>query len=780
MPFRKTQHAFSTGEVSRLVHSRDEVQQISAALRTMQNFIPLIQGAAQKRSGTKFIFQPWVPTGYGAPNYHLIPFHSPEGEYMLLGGNGFVYICENRQQLADGRDLTITNIDTVSDEIEIGALDDNTPLAGPCKFTTTGTLPTTVPQINTTDSYEITATAGVKEYHVYPLAGGPLITFSDVGVGTHSITRNHMESFSYSGFDLKYAQSEDSMYFARAAQEPFKLIREDADTWTVTTFITFINGPWVPINQTEILITVTATVGTLDAVGSTVTLTASGPVPAAGFFQPGDAGKWMRIYDLPITGSPSSGVGVVSLPGVVGAGNSIAGCTIQRAWQNNTGVAGFDFNFGLAWTAARGYPACVMFHEQRLFYAGEPLLPQTLRGSETYKYENFSPSEDDGTVVSTNAVEFTLNSDRFNSVKWMLSSGKLYLGTDGGIFSVDSASDSEPITPTSIDAKRVSSNRSNNVQPVGVDSSIVFTTPTGTKVVSIDYEFAKDKFIAEDLTLLAEHLSAAGVVQIAFQQEPVPSLWVVCTDGSLLSLTIDSSQKVRGWTRHVLGGSFSGGAPVVETVGVLPGPGQDDVWLVVKRTIDGATVRTVEIMERLRRPEDPIEDSYFVDCGIVYDGAPTTTITGLDHLEGETVDIFADGAVVPPAVVTSGQVTLSTAASKVSVGLNFVGKMQTLPYQVDSDEGSTNGIPRRIHKVIFHFLDTVGGKFGRDFSGSLSSLVFRRASDPMDSPVSPFSGYKEEPFPGDYDEESGVCIQHDDPSSMTLLSLTTETTHSKR
>ncbi|KKK79222.1 hypothetical protein LCGC14_2835680, partial [marine sediment metagenome] len=146
------------------------------------------------------------------------------------------------------------------------------------------------------------------------------------------------------------------------------------------------------------------------------------------------------------------------------------------------------------------------------------------------------------------------------------------------------------------------------------------------------------------MTRLAQHITRGGIVEMDFQQEPDSLVWAVRSDGQLLSMTFRREEDVVGWTRHIIGGSFSTGDAVVESVAVIPGENgagqtqssenRDEVWVTVKRTINGSTVRYVEVFERDYETGDDEEDSYYADSIITYDGVATSTITGLDHLEG--------------------------------------------------------------------------------------------------------------------------------------------------
>jgi hypothetical protein len=230
---------------------------------------------------------------------------------------------------------------------------------------------------------------------------------------------------------------------------------------------------------------------------------------------------------------------------------------------------------------------------------------------------------------------------------------------------------------------------------------------------------------------------------------------------------------VIGWHRHIVGGSFSGGDAVVESVVVTPsGDGtRDEVGMIVKRTINGATKRYVEFMTKMFEDGDAVEDAFFVDCGLSYSGAPTTTITGAGHLEGETVKLWVDGASHPDKVVAGGQVTLDRAGSTVQLGLGYNVDGQTLGFEVGAQDGTAQGKLQRIHNCTFRLHNTGDGvSVGPDFD-HLDPIIFRESGDATNSPVPLFTGDKFVDWDGEYTTSTYVCWRHNSPAPFTLLAV---------
>jgi hypothetical protein len=409
------------------------------------------------------------------------------------------------------------------------------------------------------------------------------------------------------------------------------------------------------------------------------------------------------------------------------------------------------------WTAALGYPEAVCFYEGRLWFARD----DTLWGSVVEDYENFRASSEDDAAVKT-----TFLANEVNTIKWLEHGRALMGGAVGGEWTVDSASTTEPITPTSIKAKRETTYGCANTEPLKIAGSIIFVQRAGRKLREHTYRFETDGYTAPDLTLLASHISESGFVDLAYQQEPFSIIWAVRADGLLVALTYDRSQEVVGWHRHPTDG-------LVESVAVIPGiDDEDEVWISVKRTINGSTKRYVEYLKPFDHGEDQ-EDSFFVDSGLTYDGSPSTSISGLSHLEGETVTILADGATHPERTVASGAITLAQAASVVHVGLPYTATLKTMRIDSGSAMGTAQGKKKRIHEIRARFFETLGGRIGGTLT-KLENIYYRKSGDPMDAPPPLFTGDKVITNPQGWNTDGQVVIVQEDPLPITVLAVMAE------
>ncbi len=229
--------------------------------------------------------------------------------------------------------------------------------------------------------------------------------------------------------------------------------------------------------------------------------------------------------------------------------------------------------------------------------------------------------------------------------------------------------------------------------------------------------------------------------------------------------------------------------PVVESIAVIPGndgagqvqdsTARDEVWMIVKRTIGGATVRYIEVIEKafenpgIGEEGDDQEDAYYADSMITYDSTSTSTITGLTHLEGETVKILADGGTHADKTVASGQITLDEAASVVQVGLGYSHRIKTLRLEGGNPAGTAVGKTKRIDGVTFVLLNSQTLRWG-PVDTNMFETDFREVTDPMDYATPYFTGDYYTEFDGEWDSDPRIIIEHDDPTPFTLLTMAPE------
>jgi hypothetical protein len=346
----------------------------------------------------------------------------------------------------------------------------------------------------------------------------------------------------------------------------------------------------------------------------------------------------------------------------------------------------------------------------------------------------------------------------------------LIVGTVGGEFVVSASGTTQPITPTNVQIQRQSSYGSANVDAVQIENVTMFLQRAKRKIRELTYNLNIDQYQATDLTLLAEHITEGGIVEMSYQQEPDSILWCVRSDGTLLGFTYARAEQVTGWHRHIIGGSFSSGNAVVESVASIPTENnEDEFYMIVKRTINGATRRYVEYLTLFDYGTDQ-EDAFYVDSGLTYSGSAATTISGLDHLEGETVTILANGATHANKTVSSGAVTLDRSATKVHIGLPYTSTLQTMRAEAGGEGGTSQSKDKRIHEVTLRLHETVGVEVGPNLN-DMERIPFRSSAASMDAAVPLFTGDKQVEFRDDFNTDGFVFVRQTQPLPLTVISI---------
>lgn len=631
--------------------------------------------------------------------------------------------------------------------------------------------------------------------------------------------------------ELRVTQSSDIMYLLHKDHAPRKLSRFDNDSWDLSE-VSFSEPPYLDVGivyENGVLTAKPGVTITPSAVSGSITVTASSDI-----FQSTDVGRSIRykagpdtsdavtytgtgtqtnfdisffpqtssdieVYKIAATGiktlqtnpthySVSSGqVVMVSAPSTSekiliqpkNAGSGEWGYMTITAYSSGTSVtatvnsaelggtnASEDWRLG-AWSETTGYPRAGVFHEQRLFLGGSIAQEQTVWGSTTGVFEDFSPDNvlNKGDIDDDTSVSFTIASTKAQTILWLSSQTALLIGTSNGVHSLSGGTNTG-ITPTSVKRVKETNAACEFAAQVETDNQTIFIQRLQRRVFSIGYRFEIDGYQTTDLSLLAEHIgTSSGFKEIVYQEIPDKVIWAILDDGSLVSCTYVPGQDVIGWATHTVGGSDV----QVESLCVIPSTSSDEVYALVKRTINGGTKRYLEVLTD-QFNQDEKEDAFFVDSGLTYSGASTSTISGLNHLEGESVTVLADGAAHAPKTVSSGSITLDLEAEKVQVGLGYDATLETNFIESGSRFGTNQGTLSRIIDVSIRFHETIGAKVG--YSSALTDLIsFRNSADNMDSGPSLFTGDKELQFPHGQELGYKVYLKSDQPLPCTVLAF---------
>lgn len=462
-------------------------------------------------------------------------------------------------------------------------------------------------------------------------------------------------------------------------------------------------------------------------------------------FRAADVGKYVAVNN-----------GLVLITEYI-SGEQVKGQIIKEL-DSTDATTGWTLRIGM-WDATQGWPYAVTFKDERLIFGGSDSFPQYIWGSPVGDYEKFPGGTDDA-----DSFAFEIAAREVNVIRWLEPGKNLVAGTAGAEWVISGGGDDSPITPTNVNVKQHTANGSANIMALTANRSILFIQEHGEKLMEFTYDFESDGYVAPDLTLLAEHITAGGLTALAYQKTPYSIVWGVRADGMLVGMTYLREQDIIAWHQHPLGGTNT----EVESIAVIPGSTADELWMIVKRTINGGTVRYVEYMTDFFDGGDQ-EDAFYVDSGLTYDSDETPTITGLDHLEGETVKVYGDGLTQADKVVSSGSITIATAAKVVQVGLAYCSDLELMRYAPPVELGKFQGSIKRIVKLVLRLYETLSCQFGPDTS-NLDSI------DSTELTESLYTGDYEVGFPGGYETPGRVFIRQLNPEPMTITAIVRKAT----
>lgn len=744
---------FTAGELSPRLDGRTELSKYFNGCKTLQNFLVVPQGGATRRPGTEFIAEVKTSSLSG----RLIPFEfNVEQAYILEFGNLYFRIYKDGGQVVDGSDVPI----------EVATPYATADLSG-LKFAQSADVmyivhPDYPPrQITRTghDAWTITEVAFRRGPMLDPLFDGTTLTAS-ARTGSVTITASANTFVSTDvGRLVKLHDGFAEITAYSSATSVTATVKENAD------------------RREELMPSYTAT--TISAHEGDPSATglehndrfqdSSGSFLDQGF----KVGMKVSVSGFTDANNNESSALIVSVTADTILVAPSGDLTDEAAGDSVTisGILEADDAFSLgAFSDTTGYPACVSFFEQRLVFANTLESPQTIFFSVAGDFTNFTAGTDDD-----DALTYTIGSNQVNVIRYLTSSRALLVGTSGGEFVVRAGSIDAPISPTNTQIKRQASYGSADIQPITVSNVALFVQRAKRKIRELVYNFDTDSYIAPDMTLLAEHITEGLIKEIAFQQEPDNVVWTVLENGKICGMTYRREEEVVAWHEHTIGGTFvSGGTTYpygfVESVAVIPSQNaEDEVYFLVARTINGATKRHVERMKPIEFGTN-IEDAFYVDSGLSYSGSAVTTISGLDHLEGESVTILANGSTHANKTVSSGSITLDRSTTKCHIGLSYTSTLQTMRVEAGGVEGTSQGKTKRIRDITLRVLNSVGAKVGPD-ENTLELIPFRDSSMAMDSAVPMFTGDKDIEFPSGYDSDGFVVVKQDQALPLTILAI---------
>jgi len=731
------------GEITPRLHGRTDIDRYANAARKLVNAHPVIHGGARRRAGTRF----YKASKISAKRSRLIPFvYSRDTAYMLEFGDGYV-----RVHGAGGIDLGVEVASPYSDGM-LDAVDyahgaDTMFLFHEAVYPQTllRTAPTTFVLGNAALINVPFQEAGSSPAaRLTPERTGPLGETIYLAAGNYAGTVANT-GLTWSGGTVTVGATGHGL----STGDMVQVVGAVPDAYNIGATRITVTG----VNNYEY--DLAANPGPATAFGTTTRIDGTAAFSAA------DVGKSIKINDGLVKVTSYLGNNVVR--GIIKHELSSGVYAPQDAWTIHAE----------AWGATPGYPRTGTLFEQRLVCGGSPAYPQTFWGSAIAGYYDFLQGTNDD-----DAYSFTLASNEVSPISYLASLRNLAVHTYGGEFSVQGGVE-KPITPTNIRVRGETTHGSKGVRPVYVGEESVFVQRSGRKVRALGYQAGDDKYSASDMLVFAEHLTQSyGVTGLTFQQEPEQMLWAPREDGAFLSATVDREQSVLGWAPHYTEG-------VVESMATIPNGDRDETWLIVRRTVNGATVRYLEIFDDTFEPmypgaaptgwppyADPVVYGYTVDCGKSFDNAGGQTTFSVPHLIGCTVDIVADGSVMPQQVVpVSGNVTITRPSKRTLIGLHFESQVGLLTPELGTGTGSAQGNSMRTSEISMRFLNTLGAKV-LDGDGQEQDVGFRELGPAvLDAVPTPFSGLKRIETLGWERGRSELTVVQDQPLPMHLLSV---------
>jgi hypothetical protein len=359
-----------------------------------------------------------------------------------------------------------------------------------------------------------------------------------------------------------------------------------------------------------------------------------------------------------------------------------------------------------AWSDESGWPKAVALYEDRLVGAGTDADPIAGWASKSALYDDHGLSDP---LVDDDAVSWRLTGGELNQVEWLSSGRDLLIGTAGSLRAVGRADNNKAFSPTNVRQRNETSISASGADPVTIENTTLLIDSNKTRLYEAAYTYETEGYQAQEASTLNEHLYAIGVEEIAYQEHPHKIVWGRRTDGKLIASTYDRKEKVFGSTLVDVGG-------VVESILTLPGDGRSDLFMIVRRTVDGATVRYVEGLAEFWSGDTTSQEvPVYSSCSLIYDGVATNTVSGLDHIEGETVGVWADGLDFEGLVVTSGAITLpnSITATQIVVGCRMAWNVKTLRVTSwGNKDGSGLGRKTEIGNAYIDLYEAAGVEVG--------------------------------------------------------------------
>lgn len=747
--------SFGAGEITPELFGRVDLARMQNGLTTSLNFRILPHGPAQSRAGLEYVLE----SKDSSKRSVLIPFiFSTTQTYQLEFGDQYMRIH--------------TEAGTVLETAVAVASATN---ANPGVFTRVGHGFTTGQWLYFSDVTGMSDLSGrymkvvVLSANTFSLTDLAGVAFDTTSLGAFTggnVSRVYEIATPYLEADLAsihFTQSNDVMTLVHPSYQQRELARLGATNWALTA-VSFSPTQVAPGACTVVpnaaggtsysYVTTAIATGTLEeSLASVVTTNAACQVlTTAGAFNtitpPATAGAVRyNVYKL-----------LNGLYGYIGQtdGSGFKDDNITPDTTKTPPLVNDPF------VGAGNYPSAVGYFGGRKWFAGTTSKPQGLWGTRSGTERNLTysiPLKDD------DSISVSLTARQANVIRHILPVSDLLLLTSGAEWKIETQN-SDTLTPLTISYKPEDFVGASNVTPAVTAGAVLYAQDRGGHVRELKYEWNQRGYRTNDISLLAPHLfDGYTLTSMAYARAPSPVVWATRSDGVMLGVTYVPEQEVLAWHQHSTNGVF-------EWVSVTPEGDEDYAYCIVRRTINGRTVRNIERLASRRFAT--LADSFCVDAGATYSGAATNVVTGLWHLLNTPVAVLADGAVINNLTVSAtGRLTLpnGVTASKVHVGLAYNCDLETLPV---ANEQPGNGQTERknVNHVHIRVNNSSSIRVGPDFDKL--TLMKQRTDEAYGTPPARVTGKFKVSLTPTWAEDGTVCIRQSDPLPLTVLAMALE------
>lgn len=814
------QTCFNAGELSPLMAGRVDFQKYVNGCKTLQNFIPTVQGPAFNRPGLHFVAASQNPNSQTL----LIPFVFSESlAFVLEFGNGYIaFFTQHGQLEVGGSPYTIASPYIFTDLFNADGTQS-------LSFAQSGDV-IYIANRNHPPQKLIRLSNTSWTIGPVPFTNGPFAPITpngsvEVGVsgsgggGTFTLTASAATFAATDVGSLFYIQDSPTA-------------SSQYNQWTAGVSVGS-TGQWWQAGLNNYQNTTTGTTGSIEPTTTQFEGLQNDGSPGVTWRYANSGTSILEItgYTSPTSVTATTAVGTyISLGQLQSSGGSVL-------WAK------------AAWSPVNGYPTVVTFFRDRLVWAQGTQLFFSVAAD----FENMA-TEDAGIVSDDMAIIINIASDRYDQIVWMASVDVLLVGTVGSEYAVAEANTSQAFGPTNVQAKQQTGNGGRTIPPIIFSSSTLFVQRAGRQLREIRYSFATNNYQSIDLTVISEHITRGQIVDMDFQQQPNYIVWCVLATGQLVGLVYCREQDTVGWHEHVIGGAGS----EVQAVACIPTPDgtADELWCIVAITINGSPQRYICYLDQGYLAGQPLSSAFYLDLASsisgVNVGATTLTLTdpsgnwnypdvvtvtasaayfassnvgsqvqltdasgnsilinitgftsatvvtgvaqgpipvdlrnaattnwkflysqisGLQYLAGQTVQVLGDGAPQPPqAVPTSGIINLQYPASVITVGLPYTSTLTSERFSGGGQTGPGQGMLKRISHCTFRLYNTLGGQYGND-GGPYDTIQYRSSFDDMNQPPPLFTGDFKVEWNNGTDFDGYVSIQQTQPLPMTVVAL---------